>query len=296
MRMKIVFYFFQSICILLIAFPLALLPSRFVMWTGQLLGKVGFLFWKSRRNIAIDAIKKTIDAECLSPTLSPYETAKQSFVHLGQSFLELIKVYFTGGKRIIESISIVGSEHLYEALDNKKGVIIITGHYGNWELLALAFSQKVSKAHAVARRQNNPFLNFFVDKIRRRFGNTIIYKDGALKKIMSVLRSNGIVGILYDQCVVKDEGVLVEFLCRKAWTMKIPVLLSQKTGAPLLPVFIRRSPAGGHMIMIDKPFYPANETGISENLRKMNGFIEKHIKGDPSQWLWIHRRWKRTDS
>jgi len=78
--------------------------------------------------------------------------------------------------------------------------------------------------------------------------------------------------------------------------MKIPVLLSQKTGAPLLPVFIRRSPAGGHMIMIDKPFYPANETGISENLRKMNGFIEKHIKGDPSQWLWIHRRWKRTDS
>lgn len=293
--MKKILYFFQFLLVFFLVFPLAFLPVSLAQRFGESIGKLGFRFWKSRRTIAIEAIEKTIEAGCLPSTLSPEDTTMKTFMNLGRSFMEIIKVYLMGGRDLIDPITIHGIENLHEARSFKKGVLIITGHYSNWELLALAFGRKISHAFIVARKQNNPFLNFLIEKIRQRFGNTIIYKEGALKKIMSELKNNNVVGILYDQCVVEDEGIIVDFMCRPAWTMKIPVLLSRKTGAPILPIFLKRT-SSGYLMVIDKYFFPDKELGLAENVSQMNKHIETHIKDDPAQWLWIHRRWKRTDS
>jgi KDO2-lipid IV(A) lauroyltransferase len=95
--------------------------------------------------------------------------------------------------------------------------------------------------------------------------------------------------------VLQSEGVLVDFLCRKAWTMKAPVLFSQKTGAPLLPAFIQRT-AEGHKINFHPHMFPDKDIDIEIHLEILNAYLEEHIKEDPSQWLWIHRRWKRANA
>ena len=293
--MKKVFHFLQFILVLLVTFPVSLLPLRSALSLGGLLGTCTYLIWKSRRAIALDNIRKAINHNCLSDSLSPEDVALGLFRHLGKSFVELVRVYHGRGNEVIDSVTLEGTENLQKAAAHKKGVLIVTGHYGNWELLALAFSIKVSRASVVARKQNNVYLNRVIERVRRRLGNSVIYKKGALKAIFAALKKEGIVGILYDQSVVRSEGVLVDFLCREAWTMKMPVVISQKTGSPLLPVFIRRTP-DGHRITIHPPYLPCMEEDLKTHLRKLNGYIEKHIQEEPTQWLWIHRRWKRRGS
>jgi KDO2-lipid IV(A) lauroyltransferase len=133
--------------------------------------------------------------------------------------------------------------------------------------------------------------------MRKKYGNSIIYKKGALKPILQALRSNGCVGILMDQAVVRDEGFVINFLGRGAWTTKMPALIARKTGAAVLPVFIHRT-GTGHVINI----YPEielsrsddREGAVRDDTIMFSGYIEQYIAKHPAEWLWIHRRWKRV--
>ena len=291
--MKKLIYFIQFILLVIITFPLSLLPLKIALRAGSLFGDVAFMLWTSRRKIAIDNIRQAIHINCLSCILSPTLVVREFFRNLGMSIVELIKIYYNRGTGIIESVSFTGIEHLQKALSYEKGVILLTGHYGNWELLALSLSQKLTKVSVVARKQNNIYINNLVERVRNKYGNPVIYKHGALKKLLSLLKFKEVVGILFDQSVVESEGVMVDFLCRKAWTMKIPVLLAQKTGAPLIPLFIKRVD-GGHTVTIHPPLVPEKKSDIRSYLQTLNGYLEEHIRDDPAQWLWIHRRWKLT--
>ncbi|MBI1812098.1 MAG: lysophospholipid acyltransferase family protein, partial [Nitrospirae bacterium] len=169
---------------------------------------------------------------------------------------------------------------------------------GNWELVAIASSYKLLDISAVARRSNNPYINKFIEKARQRYGNSVIYKKGALRNIIERLREGGSVGILMDQAVLSDEGYVIDFLGRGAWITKMPALIARKTGAAVLPAFIHRTDKG-HRITI----YPEvklsdiadKEKAVIEDTKKFSGFIEAYVKEYPSEWLWIHRRWKRVN-
>jgi len=149
----------------------------------------------------------------------------------------------------------------------------------------------------VVRPLNNPYLNTLLQKARSRFGNKVIDKKGALRAILATLKDGGIVGILMDQAVLPDEGYVIEFLGRGAWTSRMPALLARKTGAPAVPAFIRRT-GKGHEITV----YPEislsqksnQEEAVREDTERFSRYIEDYIKENPSQWLWMHRRWKRV--
>ncbi len=132
---------------------------------------------------------------------------------------------------------------------------------------------------------------------RQRHGNSIIAKQGALKVIIKRLREGGSVGILMDQSVLSDEGYVIDFLGRGAWTTKMPALIARKTGAAVLPVFIHRTERG-HSLKIYPEVELSNmddkEKAALEDTKKFSGFIEGYIKEHPFEWLWIHRRWKRV--
>ena len=165
-------------------------------------------------------------------------------------------------------------------------------------MLATAFGVRVNAASGVARVQNNPYLNKLIENARGRYGNSLIYKKGALKGILSVLKKKGVVGILMDQAVIKDEGFIVDFLGRGAWTTKMPALIARKTGAPVLPVFLHRD--GKKHVMTIHPEIKLSENedpekAIIEDTRAFTSYIEAYIKQHPEEWLWIHRRWKRVD-
>lgn len=291
--MKRVFWVIEAVGIFLLSFPLSLLPVE----GGKLLGLLLYYVWKSRKTIALDNLRECADRGVLFLAQSPEEVIRENFKNLGRSFIEIVRIYYGTGRGILDKVVIKGIENFDKARAKGKGVILITGHCGNWELLAIVSSYKVAPISVVVRPLNNPYLNMFLQKARSRFGNRVIDKKGALRALLSTFKEGGSVGILMDQAVLPDEGYVTDFLGRGAWTSKMPALLARKTGASAVPAFIRRT-GQGHEIMV----YPElalssnsnQEEAVKEDTKRFSAFIEEYIKENPTQWLWMHRRWKRV--
>jgi KDO2-lipid IV(A) lauroyltransferase len=162
--------------------------------------------------------------------------------------------------------------------------------------MAITAALKLQALSVVARPVDNPFINRFVERVRKKYGNAVIYKRGALKSILQKLKNNDVVGILMDQAVKRDEGFVIDFLGIGAWTMKMPALIARKTGAAVLPAFIHRTERG-HIITI----HPAVElsatedrdAAVVEDTKRFSWYVEEYIRQHPTEWLWIHKRWKR---
>lgn len=295
--MKKAVEFLEAGLFIILSAPLAILPLRWSMKAGEILGLLLFYLWGSRRRIAMENLRNASATGSISLS-APVETViRDDFRNLGKSFAEVIKIYYGCGKKVLESVDIEGAENFRKAQSKGKGVLFLTGHCGNWELLALIAVVRLAPLAVVARPMNNPYLNSLIEKVRRRYGNSVIYKRGALKSIVRTFKGNGCVGILMDQAVVPDEGYVIDFLGRGAWTTKMPAIIARKTGAAALPAFIHRT-AKGHTIRI----YPEVELSrssdieeaVKEDTRIFSGFLENYIREHPAEWLWIHRRWKRV--
>jgi len=282
---------------ILLSLPLAALPVKWSLKAGESLGLFVFKLWKSRRKIAIENLSKTISAGQIKSPDPAGQIIRENFRNFGRSFIEVIKIYYGFGRPLIDSVVIEGVEHFQAAKSKGKGVLFITGHCGNWELMALTTGLQFSDVSIVARPIDNPYLNTFIERVRGKYGNSIIYKKGALKPIMQALKKNHIVGILMDQAVLSSEGYVIDFLGRGAWTTKMPALLARKTGAAVLPAFIHRTDNGHRMVI-----YPEVQLSVTEDMEQavkedtitFSGYIEEYIKAHPAEWLWIHRRWKRV--
>lgn len=295
--MKKFLKFLLPIPVFAITLPIALLPYRTALKAGELCGSLLLFFWRSRGRIAQENIIRCQTAGSIDRSLDPAQTIRKNFRNLGRSFAEIIKIYCGLGDHIVQAVEIRGIDHFQTALARGKGVLFITGHCGNWELLALAFGRSVREIYIVARGLDVPLLNRLLERTRQRYGNRVIYKQGALKRIFSVLRSNGTVGILMDQGVVSSEGMVIDFLGRSAWTMKMPSMIARKTGAAVLPAFIHRE-GDRHVVEIGKEIKldvsATGEDAIRNDTINFSHQIEDFIKRHPAEWLWIHRRWKRT--
>ena len=295
--MKRALWVLEAACIIILAIPLAIMPTTVSLKTGKMLGIVLFYLWGSRRKTALNNLKEAVSSGGLEITETPDRIIQTLFQNLGKGFAEVIKIYFGLGRNIIESVTFEGIEHFQTARSKRKGVLFITGHCGNWELLAIASARKLSPVSVVARAMNNPYLNRVIEKARRTHGNRIIYKKAALKNILRALRSNEAIGILMDQAVLAREGFVIDFLGRGAWTTKMPALIARKTGAAVLPAFIHRTEYG-HIIRIFPEVQLSHEDDKEEQLKKdtkkFSSYVEEYIQQYPSEWLWIHRRWKRV--
>lgn len=282
---------------LTLSIPIAILPLKLSSKVGEMLGLLLFYLWRSRRKIAMDNLAKSVSAHALIISEPVEKIIMANFRNLGRSFAEIIKIYFGLGKKIIDSVSVEGMEYLQSAQKKGKGILFITGHCGNWELLAIASPVRLSSISVVVRPINNPYINSLVENVRKKYGNSVIYKRGALKAIMKTLKHNGCVGILMDQAVIPEEGYVMDFLGRGAWTTKMPALIARKTGAAVLPAFIYRT-GNSHTIKIFPEIELSDNTdmenAVKKDTQKFSGFIEQYIKEHPSEWLWIHRRWKRV--
>ncbi|MCX8030892.1 MAG: lysophospholipid acyltransferase family protein [Thermodesulfovibrionales bacterium] len=284
-------YFLETFFIIVFTLPIALLPQSMAKKIGDFLGILFFHLWSSRRFIALENIKRVFGNE------NCQKICKETFKNLGKSLVEVIKIYYGFGRKIIENVEIIGIENYYKARFKGRGVIIITGHCGNWELMALSLSRYIDNASIVVRKQKNPYLNKIIERIRAKFGNKVVYKSGALKQILSELRENKTVGILIDQAVLENEGYLINFLGMPAWTSKMPALIARKTQAAVIPVFINRN--GNDQVIRIYPEVCLSdindfERAVIEDTKRFNRYIEDYILSHPTEWLWIHRRWKRA--
>ena len=282
-----------------LTFPAAVLPLNAALLLGGLGGRLVYHLWPGRRRIAIDNIASAMRLGWIGRNRSPEELARANFSHMGRSVLEMLKIFHRRDKRLFERVRIEGREHLDKALEKGRGVLVVTGHCGNWELMAVGGATRVDlKMSVLARAQNNPLMDRLVERMRVRTGNRVIYKQGAVKGILTELRDNNGVGILIDQAVLVREGCVVSFLGRPALTTRLPAVIIRKKKTPVVPCFIHREADGSHIVA----FHPEPamsdhqdiETATVENMQRLTGYIERYVAEYPEQWLWGHRRWKRA--
>lgn len=197
--------------------------------------------------------------------------------------------------RTLAAIRLEGLHHLEDVMASHGRALILTAHLGNWELLPIASRLTGYPLAIVVRPLDSPWLDALADGLRRKSGVELIQKRGALRSVLRALGGGRMVGILLDQNAARREGVFVPFFGRPASTSKSLALLAVRTGAPVIPIFIRRDAAGGHRVMIEPPLpVPAGggEDAVAELTRRCTEAIEAAIREAPEQWLWIHRRWR----
>jgi len=298
--MKRILWALQTVlfyCLTLIA---AILPASLTHQLGAMAGLLIPRIIPKRRAIVIANINRALPFMKAHPLwnpaqLDPSELSRETFKNLGRSLMEISRLYHQRGQDIA-NIELRGREHFEAARAKGKGMICFSGHCGNWELMALAFGSLFGSGSVVARRQDNPFLDSMVARMRMRHKSQVIYKQGALRGILSALKKGNLVGILADQSVGPEEGALIDVLGLKAWASKAPVIIAQKSGAPLVPVFIHRE--GRRQVIT---FYPEHvfsgdmsEEGVRKETQALSRYVENFVVAHPTQWYWLHRRWKRA--
>jgi KDO2-lipid IV(A) lauroyltransferase len=190
-----------------------------------------------------------------------------------------------------------GLDHYLAAKERGKGVLVLTGHLGAWELSSFYHSLRGFRMGLVIRRLDNPLIDAFVNRIRCLHGNRVIHKDDFARGLISAMRGGETVGILMDTNMTPPQGVFVPFFGREACTASGLARVALKTDAAVLPGFLlwieaeqRYRLCFGEQMELVKT---ANaEADVLANTALFTATIEQYVRRYPEQWLWMHRRWK----
>jgi KDO2-lipid IV(A) lauroyltransferase len=178
-----------------------------------------------------------------------------------------------------------------------RGVLITTGHFGNWEMLVLGFAALYEPISYLARPLDNPRVDHMINERRTLFGNTPINKRNSARRAITILREGGILGVLADVNVQEREGVFVPFFGVPACTATGPALLAIRSNALIFPTFcVWDETANRYKFIHGKLITPASsgdcENDVLATTAAYTAEIERLIREYPDQWMWIHRRWK----
>lgn len=221
--------------------------------------------------------------------------ARKSFYSISLIPFEIGWSYRLGLNDLKEHFEIRGLHHIQEALAKGKGVLCLTAHMGNWELLPVVAPIANFSAGILYRPLDFLPLDAFFIRLRSRFGTQLIPKTGSVRKIFKQLKSGNVVAFLMDQNVDWYEGVFVDFFNQRACTSKGLSLIAIKTKAPVVPIFMVRE--NNHYIIEFSQELRLIQTGdlthdIEANTTQYNQTIEDIIRRYPDQWFWVHQRWK----
>lgn len=197
-------------------------------------------------------------------------------------------------------LSVTGLENLPPEEQRKDGVLLISGHFANWETMPIAAREFGISGATIARATNNPYVNSWLEKLRVRNGlPELISKGGdGLRRVYDLLRKGNFVCMLVDQRA--SEGISVPFFGRGAFTTPAPATLALRLNSIVVPISNERLDGARFHIQVHPAIEPPN-TGdrsrdIVEFTSKLNAFVEERIREHPEQWLWIHRRWVDADA
>ena len=217
---------------------------------------------------------------------------KAMWNNYGRVFSEYMFVKDFRSGKLSDKIEIVGKEYLDEIKNLNKQVVFISGHFSNFELMAMYLEKSGIKLSAIYRPLNNIFLNIIMEKIRNKFicKNQIKKGLGGLKKLISFINKNYSTALMIDQRV--SEGISSDLFNTKALTTTIPAQLVKKYNMPIVPVYIERISEINFKLEIKEPIIFSKEDTIQDITNQLNKILEKMILKKPEQWIWSHNRWK----
>lgn len=243
------------------------------------------------RNLAATFPEKSV-AECR-------EILDECWRHFGREALAAIRMQHVPIEEIPSHCRFVNEHVLEDAIAQGRGVVLLSAHYGAWEIAGLAIIALVKNVHTVARPLDNEFLERDLALIRARTGVQVVDRKRAARSLLKALAQKAVVVLLPDQAVQAREGILVPFLGRPAWTTDAPAKLALRQQSPIVFAFCIADEAGHRLefeeaIRIDQ--LDDGEKNAAALTKRVNDVISRRIEARPELWLWMHDRWKGNPS
>ncbi len=269
------------------------LPLGAARALGRALGTMAWWLLGHQRRRTLAQLEEALGPQVERPR-ERRRIGRRVFQHLGENVMEWLLLPRLSSAQVQALIDCQGIEHLRAALAKGNGAIVVTAHFGNWELLPIYFASLGFQGSVLARRLRYPEYESFLLGMRGAKGVPTLAR-GSLKEVATILRRNQLIGMLPDQDIDSLEGVFVRFFHRLAYTPVGPAALSVMTGAPIVPCFILR--VGGRFLVRIEPPVAAPATKdrqqtLVDITQAWSDVMESYIRRHPDHWVWMHRRWK----
>lgn len=265
-------------------------------WSIKLLGNFfGSLFYvlsKRYRRVALKNLRLAMSDQMDENEMK--SIAKRVFQHFSRGAFEFFYFLSLDKDHISAMIEVDGIEILEEVMAEGRGCVLVTAHYGNWELLARKLAILGYKVNVIARDSDDPGMTGIATRIRESGGYRVFDRDQPIIGAFRSLKNNEILGILPDQN--ESDGLLIEFFGKLAATAIGPAVLALRSGAPIVPIFASQVSDGKYVAKVYPriEFIPSGDEGKDtyDLMTLINKAIEVEVRRHPSQWLWLHDRWK----
>jgi KDO2-lipid IV(A) lauroyltransferase len=274
-------------------------PERVVRAAGTLLGRAFYVVDRAHRRTAERNLAAAFPGRSARERRA---IARGAFEHFGRLGFEILKFATLTDRAMRSRVEFDGLDRVRAAYAQGKGVLLYTGHFGYWELHALVHALELEPMGVLARALDNHDLNLLLERIRRRTGNTVIYRQGTLRRVLRMLQARHAVAILIDQHVHERDAVLVDFFDRPAATTPLVAALAIRTGAPVIPCFALPLGGGRFRMIYEHPIEPprvpeGTPDGAEPDVRReftqrCTDVLEMYVRRHPELWLWMHRRWR----
>lgn len=230
---------------------------------------------------------------------------KAYYSHLMTSIKELFLMRFMSEQKIRDKVIVRGHEYMLSVIAHNQGVLVLTGHFGNWEMAPLGgvmnFDQFKGQFHFIRRNLQFKALERMVFKRYYQAGLNVIPKKNSLNQVVDALEQNHAVIFVLDQHAQLEnkDGIAVEFFGKKAGTYRSLASLSRHTNVPVVPAASYRLPSGKHVLEFFAPLkwqeYDSTQESLYRNTLSYNQALEQMVLAHPEQWSWMHKRWKLKD-
>ncbi len=283
----------ESVLVRSVDLVLSILPMSTVRRCGVWLGRLAYRLDGSHRRTALQNLAAAFPgrsgAEC-------QDLARRVFEHFGSVLLELLRFRRYSSAQMLAAIDVEGEDRVRAAFQQGRGVLFFTGHFGYWEIHAIAHSLVFGSISVVARPLDNPRLHALLERTRTVTGNSVIYRQGAVRRMLQDLANNKGIAVLIDQHLHSPDIVHVDFFQRPAATTSALAALALRTGAALIPVFALPLEGGRYRLIYEHPV-PHPNTGAHDDVRELTqrctDVLEMYVRRNPERWLWMHRRWRQ---
>ena len=286
--MKHLKYFLEFLIISILFLIFRIVGYRFASNFGNLIGKLLGPIFRSK-----EIIKKNI--KIFSPTIKENEInkiIKKMWGNYGRILAEYPYIPSFRKKKLDNYLMIDGLENLEKIKKNKKPALFISGHFNNFELMAMTIEREGVDLFAVYRPLNNKFLNLIMEYLRKKYicKNQIEKGLKGLRKALVLFKKGKSLAIMIDQRV--SEGMDIELFGKNAFTTTIPAQFVKKFGCIIQPVYIQRIDGVHFKVVFDEHITFEKNQSIEEITKYLNKWLEKKITKNPDQWIWTHNRWK----
>ena len=286
--MKLIKYFIQFLIIITLFLIFKILGLKYALYiSSKFTSFFGPLF--RSKNLVNSNILKAF------PNLNSNDIkiiSKKMWSNYGKILAEYVFIKDFRGPKFNSKIKIIGQDILDKIKKNNEPVIFISGHFNNFELMAMHIEKTGINLATIYRPLNNKFLNFIMERIRKKYICKNQIKKGmtGTRQLLSYFKNNHSIALMIDQRV--SQGIRSNFFKHEAYTTTIPAQFVKKFKCKIVPIYIERVKDVNFKLTVNKPIKYSDEKSIENITLELNLLIEKMILKNPDQWIWSHNRWK----